>query len=495
MSSKTLAIGAALALGVCASVAASACGSNGARSSGDAGPPDGGGIVLIGSEAGGEGSAGCGQTTTITGHIYDPAGNNPLYKVVAYVPGSDPEPITDGITSGSCSCESLFSGSPVATAITDPTGAFSIADAPDGTDVPLVIQIGKWRNYFTIPKVTRCAVNDLDTLLPAKLTLPKTQTETKFSNIPTIAISTGNADSLECLLLRVGVAASVYTGDPKSTTAHIHIFGGTGIGGPVPNTDPPGPSSSGTGGLWDTDADINRYDIALLSCEGSETGSPNPGVLADFVNAGGRVFASHYHYAFFFDDQANKPAPEFPNVADWTLAYQGAQGASDTYGTNLNATVETTLADAAPFPEGAALSTWLGKVGALSQGELPIVVGRHDGVVGASNVSTVWASSAGVTPPSSQYFSFDMPFDAGVDDAGNPSYCGRVVYSDLHVGAGEQDYGCTLDPNDCIYSGTTPQGCHQGRLLPDEDAIEFILFDLSSCVTPVSNVPQPPVPK
>ena len=516
MTSKTLASGGALFLGALASslglaFLAPACsssgGSAGVTGKADAGLGDDGGTSLLGGDTSVTGTSppGCtglqcqqhtcgSATTTLSGHVYDPAGKNPLYKVVVYVPNSDPEPIADGITSGSCSCDSLFTGDPIATAITDADGKFTLYGAPDGTDIPLVVQIGKWRNYFTIPKVSECTANDLDTLLSSKLTLPKTQNETKFSNIPSIAISTGQADSLECLLLRVGVDASEYTGDPTSTASHIHIFAGTPVQGTVPNTNPPGPSSSGTGGLWDTDGDIDRYDVVLLSCEGTETGSPSPAVLADYVNGGGRVFASHYHYAFFFDDQTNMATPEFANVADWTLAYQGATG-SDDYGSSLNATIATTLGDGGSFPEGVALGQWLGNVGALSSGDLPIVVGRHDGVVGPTNVSTVWASSTGVTPASSQYFSFDMPFDAGLDDAGNREYCGRVVYSDLHVGAGEGDYGCTGDPNNCTYTGTTPSGCHQGTLLPDEDAIEFILFDLSSCVTPVSSAPQPPQPK
>ena len=44
-------------------------------------------------------------------------------------------------------------------------------------------------------------------------------------------------------------------------------------------------ASSGPGGLWDTQADINRFDIVLLSCEGSETTNPNSPVLAQYVNA------------------------------------------------------------------------------------------------------------------------------------------------------------------------------------------------------------------
>jgi hypothetical protein len=435
-----------------------------------------------------------GGSTTITGHVYDPAGNNPLYKVVVYVPGSDPTPITDGIGAGSCSCDALYSGSPIAAAITDPAGSFTLTNAPVGANIPLVVQIGKWRNYFVIPNVTACTTNNADTLLPAKLTLPKTQTETKFSNIPNIAVSTGGADTMECILARIGVAESEYTGDPTSTTGHIHIFQGAGGNDTV---NPQGPSSPQS--LWDTDADINRYDVVMLSCEGSETTDPNSQVLADYVNGGGRVFASHYHYAFFFNDETNTNATQFPNVANWSLAYNAATGGgllggSDSYNEAVAAIIQTTLASGAAFPEGQALKTWLNGVGALTgppTGELgiPDGAGRYDGVVGPTNVSTVWAATDPNTisqgeSVSSQYFSFDMPFNAPLNDAGVPGYCGRVVYSDLHVGAASNDYQ---------NSETVPTGCSYPQALSaDEDAIEFILFDLSSCVTPVTSIPQPP---
>jgi len=441
-----------------------------------------------------------GATTTLTGHIYDPAGNNPLYKVVAYIPNSNPEPINDGVSSASCGCDSLYTGQPIAAAITDATGSFTLNNAPSGSNIPIVIQIGKWRNYFTIPNVTQCQSNDLDTLLPAKLTLPKTQTETAYSNIPSIAVSTGGADSMECVFARIGVDESEYTGDPTSTTQHIHIFQGAGGHDTV---NPAGPSSPGPGGLWDTDTDINRYDITVLSCEGADTTDPNSQVLADYVNGGGRVFASHYHYAFFFNDQTNTNSPQFPNVANWNLAYEGAQpNGSDDYTGAIGATISTTLANGSPFPEGQALYTWLkSTINVLGTNGMPANDleidkdnGRYDGIVGAGNVSTVWAAADPATlggqPVSDQYFSWDMPFNAPLDDAGVPGYCGRVVFSDLHVGAASNDYTAGGAGK---HGGTVPTGCsYPQKLAPDEDAIEFILFDLSSCVTPVSGVPQPP---
>ena len=84
--------------------------------------------------------------TTIHGTVYDPAGLDPLYDVAVYVPQSPPAPLPAG---ASCStCESLYTGGVVAGALTDADGNFSIVDAPTGTGVPLVVQIGKWRRQY-----------------------------------------------------------------------------------------------------------------------------------------------------------------------------------------------------------------------------------------------------------------------------------------------------------------------------------------------------------
>ena len=93
-------------------------------------------------------------------------------------------------------------------------------------------------------------------------------------------------------------------------------------------------------------------------------------------------------------------------------------------------------------------------------------------------------SVAGAT----EYLSFDTPVDAGLDDAGVPAYCGRVVYSDLHVGAASGDY------NGQGSGGIVPSGCADNPLSPQEKALEFMLFDLSSCVTPDTGSGQEPPP-
>jgi hypothetical protein len=410
-----------------------------------------------------------GGSTTISGVVYDPAVRNPLYNIVVYIPNSPLQPLKDGASCDSCSA--LYSGNPIATALTDPNGHFVIKNAPDGANIPIVVQIGKWRRTVTIPSVTQCQDNPQP---DHSLRLPRTRVDGQDANIPNIAISTGGADTLECLLERIGVDKSEY-GPGASSPGRIHIFQGNGhggFGGGVPNTNPPAPSSSQA--MWDSSQDLMQYDLTLLSCEGSETKNMNQQALSDYAAAGGRVFASHFHYAWF-----NTGPYGADNLATWS------PGSNDMG--NINATIETTLPNGQPFPKGQALDQWLGNVGALQNGELPIQAARHNADVGAANMpSTTWivadqnAQPAGAT----EYFSFDTPVGVPSD-----KQCGRVVFSDLHVGAASGDYGGlnSLLP-------VVPDGCANNPLSPQEKALEFMLFDLSSCLTPNSQPPQPPQP-
>jgi hypothetical protein len=426
-------------------------------------------------------------STTLSGQVFDPAGRNPLYNVVVYVPNSkngalDPIPI--GVNSTSCSCGALFSGEPIVYALTDADGKFTLTNVPDGTDIPLVVQIGKWRKEITVPKVTACTSND-----SGPIDLPKNLTDGAYASIPNIAVSTGGADTLECLLTRVGVDTAFFTGDANGPG--VHIFQGAG-GNAAAGGSPSSPSS-----LWDSQNDLMRYDIVMLSCEGSPTtgvDGTTAGYLAPYVNSGGRVFAEHYHYAFFtsYATLNGTAYPQFQNVADWTNL--GTNGNDEPYSANISGVIETTLPSGAAFPEGVALKAWLGNVGALVNGEIvvPEANARDTATVTAQNVSTPWVQTdPSVTPASAQYFSWDMPFNPPVSDAGVPEYCGRVVYSDMHVtgSPGAEDYSP-------VGIGVVPDGCDTTKALsPDEDAIEFILFDLSSCITPVGYTPQPPQPE
>jgi hypothetical protein len=402
-----------------------------------------------------------GGTTSISGVVYDPALKNPLYDIVVYIPNAPVQPLKSG---ASCdTCDALFSGSPLVATITDSAGKFTLNKVPDGANIPLVVQVGKWRKQFTIPTVTQCKDNPV----PDKtLSLPNNHS---VGDIPQIAISTGGADTLECLLSRIGVDKAEYMSGPGGD-GRIHIYQGAGGGtSPAPNTSPAAPRSSDA--LWNSATNIMQYDIVLLSCEGHETNNMNQKVLFDYAAAGGRVFASHFHYSWF-----NTGPFAAGNLATWTT---GSNDMGD-----INANIVQTLWSGAAFPKGVALDQWLGNVKALNAGgELPIQQARHNSDVSAANTaSQPWivadkdAHPAGAT----EYFTFNTPLGVAPD-----KQCGRVVYSDLHVGAASNDYKSGGGP-------VTPTGCANADLSPQEKALEFMLFDLSSCVVPDDTPPVPP---
>ena len=411
----------------------------------------------------GEGDTGmigsCSGTTKISGTVYDPAGRNPLYGIAVYVPKSPLKPLPSGASCGTC--DDLYSGEPITSAITDATGHFVLDKTPAGENVQLVVQIGKWRRRLFVPKVTECT----DNAQPDKsIRLPKNHNE---GDMPNIAIATGGADSLECLLSRIGIDASEFVPGANGS-GRIHVFKGGDDGGtPAANTQTPGPLAAQT--LWTSKMALMPYDVVLLGCEGHETYFMNQQALYDYGQAGGRVFASHFHYSWFSSGPYGGA-----NLASWR---SGSNAIGD-----IKANIVTKLANNKPFPKGIALEKWLDTVGALVSGELPLTNAKHNADVSASNTaSQTWilANAMSPAPGAAQYFSFDTPI-------GQQNKCGRVVYSDLHVGAASGDYG---------NQRVVPQGCAQNPLSPQEKALEFMLFDLSACVTPNDEPPKPPTPK
>ena len=125
--------------------------------------------------------------TTVKGTVYDPAGRLPLYNVMVYVPNTTLSPLPEGV---SCQkCDTTVSGQPVASALTDAAGNFTMADVPVGANIPLVVQTGKWRRQVTLPMVKACQDNVFSGA--EMFRLPKNQAE---GNLPKIAMLAGRAD-------------------------------------------------------------------------------------------------------------------------------------------------------------------------------------------------------------------------------------------------------------------------------------------------------------
>lgn len=90
------------------------------------------------------------------------------------------------------------------------------------------------------------------------------------------------------------------------------------------------------------------------------------------------------------------------------------------------------------------------------------------------------------------YLSFNAPIGAAPENQ-----CGRFVYTGLHVTGGEDDPNA--DPKTAF-----PKTCNVRDLTMAEKALEFMVFDLSSCIAPDTSYvlapdpdtvpPPPPLP-
>ncbi|HZS38050.1 MAG TPA: hypothetical protein VFF06_14535 [Polyangia bacterium] len=441
-----------------------------------------------------------GGTTTISGKVYDPAGKNGLFNVSVFVPATALTPLPKGVPTGAdaCSCAALYPSGALVSTSTAEDGTFTLSNVPvgaNGAKVPFVIQVGKWRRLYHFD-VASCQDNPQpDKSLAFPSTVAATDTD---DSIPDIAVSTGSADTLECLMRRIGLSTNEYVAGAAGD-GHVHVFsGGTNAGGGGGGARPgrpenpimPGAPVSSTN-LWSTQAQLMPYDIVLLSCEGGETYNANPPALEAYLNAGGRVFASHFHYAWFagpLDTQQNYSAP-----ADWgTNLATWVAGGGQNNGV-IGGLIDTTLnGSTMPFPKGVSLQKWLGNVNALGRNgvpaaELSIYQPRFNSTVAATNKpSQPWitADPGSGMSGSTMYLSFDTPVNPPLAPDNSPMYCGRAVFSDLHV-AGDPTTNDNPPP---------PNGCTDSDLSPQEKALEFMLFDLSSCVVPDSVAPPMGVP-
>jgi hypothetical protein len=424
-----------------------------------------GGALGLGGGVGNGSPFGC--ATTVSGTVFDPAGKLPLYNVVVYVPSQPLAPIETGASCETCSGN--FSGRPIAAALSDAAGRFrlSLDNVPQSEAVPLVIQVGKWRRQITLPAVTACADTPLD---DGTVRLPRDRTE---GDLPKFAVVRGGSDALECLFLKIGVSPSEFTAGPGDERIHLYVNDNTKLaatgqmmgGGAIPLA----------GSLYSKLDDLMGYDAMFLACDGNgrstyedtldKYGASVFSNIQKYADQGGRIFGSHYHTYWVRPDKIDEDAlAPYPAVATF---------ASSQHGFDADVTGDVD----ASFPKGAALRDWLVNVGgSTTPGKLLIHDGEHTVDATLPGISQSWITTsdpdghAGVV----QYFSFTAPVGG--------AECGRMVFSDLHVAAGTGDSGKV----------PFPTGCTSTSLSPQEKALAFMLFDLSSCVQPETDDVKPP---
>jgi hypothetical protein len=425
-------------------------------------PTDAGGLTL--SQADGStcqglqcqqiGCAEAGVSTTITGRVV--AGTNgtfgnpdPVPDVLVYVPNAALSPFAAGVQCDS-TCSSEVSGDPIAATTSAYDGTFTLTNMPVGSNIPVVIQLGRWRREVTVNVPSACtttAVGDIH--------MPRNKTDStppSAANIPFTAVSTGSVDALECVLWKMGVDQAEFT--KPGGGGRIEMYDGNGANAPggsapsegtlVPNL----PSSSAT---------LDEYDQVLFPCWGGEYGKGANQLqnVIDYTTAGGRIFATHYSYTWLFTNGS------FAGTANWDAnknSWNSRTGEIDT-----------------SFTRGQTLSQWMVLLSALDVSNAPpefTITNPRQDLDSVISPAQRWVYDQSTNVP--LHYTFDT---------GNNS-CGRVVFSDFHV-ANASVNGSTQFPNEC---NTTPMDSQ-------EKVLEFLLFDLASCgVTVPPLVPPYPNP-
>ncbi|MDX2091067.1 MAG: carboxypeptidase-like regulatory domain-containing protein [Kofleriaceae bacterium] len=384
--------------------------------------------------------------TTLSGTVFAPNGTLALFGATVYVPFDDPGPLQPGVQ---CErCQTLLPGGSVADTTSDAAGKFTLTRVPSGRNVPVVIQIGKWRRKVDIPEVLECTDNPI----PANLTsLPKNKNE---GDIPKIAVVTGNCDALECLIKKLGVSPSEFTS--ASGDGRVHLYTANGANS-LQNGTMLTPASDLTLNL----DKLKEYDIAMFSCECSPNPLGKPQQAMDnmkaFADAGGRIFLSHYNN-IWIDGERGLPS-HAPQV--WPAI---ATCEADEF-PEVDGHIEQV-----DNPKGAAFAMWMQNVmGSSVNGIVPIESGS--GRTTCTSIdktkATRWVYFQEGSQQYPQNFQFTTPNEAGPE-----ARCGRVVFSDMHVSSSSTSSAGT----------GFPMGCSSDPLTPQEKALAFMFFDISSCV-------------
>ena len=417
-----------------------------------------------------------GQGTQVTGFVYDPGGNLPIYNALVYVPiGAVQQPET-GVNSGTCGCAAPPAFTSTTTGI---DGSFTLSNVPVGTAIQIVVQLGKWQITYT-ENVQACTLNGVGTL-----TLPSQHDSSGnpwppngnlgFGNIPLFAVDTGAVDTMECVLSKMGINDAEFvdpalSGGVPTAPGRVHFYvgqahaGGSFInGGTAVESD-----------LTDTSTTMNSYDAILFPCQGGQAPFPSTGYdaaaetnLDNYADQGGRFFTTHYSYVWLY----NNTAPDnFASTANWTVQNGSWNGP-------FTGNIDTS------FATGTTLAQWLfqGAVGAsTTYGQIPVNVIRNDFSSVNNPPAQDWMYTT--NPPDQGlgtmqiHYTFDTPVGAS-------QACGRGVFSDFHVedaqnlnGGGS---GAYVVPTECE---TGPGGTIPG-LTSQEKLLAFMLFDLTSCVS------------
>jgi hypothetical protein len=368
-------------------------------------------------------------------------------------------------------------------AVTDATGSFTLeGNVPVGKDFVLVIKAGKFRRAATyqLPPSAACQTTDLPTAFPDKPTrLPRAMSDGLAVNIPRIAVTTGEIDAMECVFEKMGISDAEFSdpGSDGSAANRVHLYrgGGTHPAGAVIDGSTPADSA-----LYGDLSRIEQYDMVVSDCEGLDWDgaasfaerNANGAKVREYVNRGGRLFASHLSFSWLLDNGTTAYSDSDPiatglgQAATWSTSI-------DTSGTG---TGKIAIQRPAASPRIDGFAAWMANENVASAPDYTFTITQPRSQttgLGSATEEFVYLTDGNQR---TQQFSFNTPYGAPEAAA-----CGRVAYSGFHVsaGSGNAPFASAVFPNHC-----------SGDLTPQEKILLYMLFDLGACV----GTPPPPPP-
>ena len=391
-------------------------------------------------------------------------------------------------------CEDQDLGPILTSAVSDGTGAFTLSgNIPVDSEFLLVTKIGKFRRAvrMTIPGADACKTTALPTTMAAgnPTRLPRSSTDAPTValqaaiNLPHIAITTGQIDAMECVFYKMGVASSEFGN--FGSNARIHLYRGGTASGSASGARIDG-STPFDQDLYSSLTRMRSYDMVVADCEGQAWDGTafnqriaNGANVREFVNRGGRMFASHLSFSWLL----NNGTTVYNSSTPYATGLNPAATWSTSLYTDTSGTGAISVGRSLASPRIDNFSTWMVNQGVTTSPNFQFSITDPRSMatgLGSSSEEFVYRTNGNGRV---QQFSFNTPYAAPQEAS-----CGRVAYSGFHVaatGGGNQPFVNATFPTHC-----TNTLANNGVLTNQEKILLYMLFDLGACVGEEPEAPE-----
>ena len=260
-------------------------------------------------ESGGENDGTYSGNVSITGKLLAPDGKTPIAGAAVYIPASSSQQSVKTVVKQSIlKCETPPEKY-IAFSCTNPDGSFSLNfDNVSGNKVIIKFKKGVFKKTLTLD------VSSSDLSL-GNVSIPSNPTD----GAPKIAVVTGNYDSMEIVLAKLGFGSINSWGQLEYGTEKFDLYDGN-----YSLNDNKYPNFDALFLDLDSDGkpDIYNYDIVFINCGNNYeydvlTDTTKISILREYVNQGGRLYITDLSYDFveqvfpeFLDFYGSDTTPE-----------------------------------------------------------------------------------------------------------------------------------------------------------------------------------------